>query len=180
MNDTEIASKKFPGLRAAYVKGWLYQLMNIRMLLTLLLVILQFNAVADTDEKSRNRLKNLYGESDIYEHFFYELKNALIAKDAEKIASLNHYPIRVNFDNGTKYYKSKDEFIASYDKIVTEEMLERVKKQSFSTLFANSYGMHIGFGDIWFAGYCVGDNSDNPCEKVRINVAAYNVNSMKK
>ena len=55
-------------------------------------------------------------------------------------------------------------------------MLDRVEKQTFSTLFANSYGLHIGLGDIWFTGYCIGKNADNPCEKVKMSVTAYNVN----
>lgn len=152
----------------------------MRTLITLLLFILSFNLIAGTDENVRNRLKNLYGESDIYEHFFYQLKNYIIAKNAEQVASLNDYPIRVNFDSGTKYFKNKDEFIASYEKIVTPEMLERVRSQGFEDLFANSYGMHIGFGDIWFTGYCIGESPENPCEKVKVKITAYNVNHVKK
>lgn len=135
---------------------------------------------AGTDEESRERLKFLYGESDIYENFFYELKNALVAKDIEKVADFNEYPIRVNFDGGTKYYKNKNEFIKNYKNIITSEMLERVEKQTFGDLFANSYGMHIGLGDIWFTGYCIGDDPENPCKKVKINVTSYNVIHVKK
>jgi hypothetical protein len=154
--------------------------MNMQIFKILLLFILCFNVFAATDEEVRNRLKNLYGESDIYEHFFHQLKKSLIAKNAEEVANLNDYPIRVNFESGTKYYQDKHQFIASYDTIVTLEMLERVKKQNFSDLFANAYGMHIGFGDIWFTGYCIGENPENPCKNVKINVTTYNVNHVEK
>jgi hypothetical protein len=59
-------------------------------------------------------------------------------------------------------------------------MLERVRSQGFEDLFANSYGMHIGFGDIWFTGYCIGESPENPCEKVKVKITAYNVNHVKK
>lgn len=151
----------------------------MRNFLALLITIVSCNTFAATDEESRDRLKSLYGESEIYEHFFYELKNALIAKDIEKVAGLNDYPIRVNFDSGTKYY-SKGEFIENYESIVTSEMFERVKQQTFADLFVSSYGMHFGFGDIWFTGYCIGKDSENPCKKVKVNVTAYNVNHVNK
>ena len=73
-----------------------------------------------------------------------------------KLAKLISYPIKVNFDSGTEYFNSEKEFITHYSKIVTAEMMARVKRQKFSELFVNSYGMHIGYGDIWFAGRCVG------------------------
>ncbi|WP_462159812.1 hypothetical protein [Pseudoalteromonas sp. GB56] len=152
----------------------------MRNSLVLLIMVLSCSSFAGTDEESRDRLKYLYGESEIYENFFYELKNALITKEIEKVANLNGYPIRVNFDSGTKYFKNKNEFITNYESIVTSEMLERVKQQSFANLFANSYGMHIGLGDIWFTGYCIGKDPANPCEKVKVNVTAYNVNHVKK
>ena len=157
----------------------LYLLVNMRNILVLLIMIVSCNTFAATDAESRDRIKSLYGESEIYEHFFYELKDALIAKDIEKVASLNDYPIRVNFDSGSKYF-SKDEFIKNYGDIVTSEMFERVKQQTFADLFASSYGMHLGLGDIWFTGYCIGKDSENPCEKVKVNVTAYNVNYVKK
>ena len=149
--------------------------MNMRNFLVLLITMVFCNACVATDEESRARLKSLYGESEIYERFFYELKNALIAKDIEKVANLNDYPIRVNFDSGTKYY-SKSEFIENYESIVTSEMFEKVKQQTFADLFANSYGMYLGSGDIWFTGHCIGKNPEKPCEKVKVNVTAYNVN----
>jgi len=164
---------------SAPVIGKLYLLVNMRNILVLLITIVSCNTFAATDEESRDKIKSLYGESEIYEHFFYEFKDALIAKDIEKVANLNDYPIRVNFDSGSKYF-SKDEFVKNYADIVTSEMLERVKQQTFADLFANSYGMHLGLGDIWFTGYCIGKDSENPCEKVKVNVTAYNVNHVKK
>lgn len=137
------------------------------------------SAHAASDYESRDRIKSLYGESDAYEHFFYELKNALLAKDIKKVAQLNEYPIRVNFEKGTKYFNDQSEFMADYNKIITNEMLARVKKQTFAELFANSYGMHIGNGDIWFTGICIGTNLTEPCEKISVKVTSYNVNHTK-
>ncbi|MEP1383248.1 MAG: hypothetical protein ABJK64_05570 [Paraglaciecola sp.] len=148
----------------------------LKHLAVLALFFFTFSLKASPDEEARNRLKNLYGESKIYEEFFYKLKSALVSKNAEEVAKYNGYPIRVNFKAGTEYFKNSKDFLANYGRIITSEMLGRVEKQAFSTLFANSYGLHIGLGDIWFTGYCVGKNADNPCEKVKISVTAYNVN----
>jgi hypothetical protein len=145
---------------------------------SILLVLLLFSSVAysSTDEKMRDILTSAYGESVIYEEFFYELQTALITANVNKVAVLNSYPIRVNFDSGTEYFNSAKEFITNYSKIVTTEMLSRVKSQKFSELFVNSYGMHIGYGDIWFGGNCVGKIPGKECDKVIIKVTAYNVN----
>ena len=96
-----------------------------------------------------------------------------------KLAKLISYPIKVNFDSGTEYFNSEKEFITHYSKIVTAEMMARVKCQKFSELFVNSYGMHIGYGDIWFAGRCVGKTPGKECDEVTISVTAYNVNHVK-
>ena len=148
---------------------------------SILLILLLFSSVASssTDEKMREILTSAYGESESYENFFYKLQNALVAVDVKKIAKLNSYPIRVNFESGTEYYKTEKEFIINYSKIVTAEMLSRVQSQKFSELFVNSYGMHIGYGDIWFGGHCVGKTSGKECDEVIISVTAYNVNHVK-
>lgn len=154
--------------------------MNIRYFLTFLAIIWSFSVLAKTDAEFRIILKSLYGESEIYERFFYELKNAIAEKDAERVAELNGYPIRINFDSGPIFYNSKKEFVANYEKIVTSEMYKRVRKQEFSDLFANNYGLHIGYGDIWFIGLCISEDSANPCGEVKVYVSAYNVNFVEK
>jgi hypothetical protein len=150
--------------------------MNVYKLSILVLLLFSFGAYSNTDEKMRDMLTSAYGESDIYEAFFYDLHTAIVGANVDKIAKLNSYPIRVNFASGTEYFNSEKEFKANYSKIVTAEMLSRVKSQKFSELFVNSYGMHIGYGDIWFSGICVGKISSKECDEVIISVNAYNVN----
>jgi hypothetical protein len=134
------------------------------------------SSFAVTDVKMREMLTSLYGQSEIYEAFYFKLREALISGDKKTVAELNDYPIRVNFDSGSVYYKSANEFIKNYSDIVTNEMLSRVSKHKFKELFANSYGMHIGLGDIWFTGYCIGKVEGKECDKVKVNVTTYNVN----
>ena len=123
----------------------------------------------------RAKLTSLYGESEIYEEFYLKLRKALVSGDKEAVAKLNTYPIRVNIDSTSVYYKTAREFLANYSQIITREMLSRVKKSDFKDLFANSYGMHIGLGDIWFTGYCIGKITDKECDDVKVNVTTYNV-----
>ena len=148
-----------------------------RLQLTLLIFILVFSScsLAAADVKMREKITSLYGESEIYEAFYFKLTKALVSGDKLTVAELNNYPIRVNLDSGTMYYKSKKEFIENYSNIVTSEMLSRVSKHTFNDLFANSYGMHIGVGDIWFTGHCISKVKGKDCDKVKVNVTAYNI-----
>jgi len=155
---------------------YLHGVWHLKLALLIFTFIFSSSTLAVTDVKMREILTSLYGESEIYEIFYFKLRSALISGDKQTVAELNDYPIRVNFDSGTKYYKSEKEFVENYSNIVTKEMLSRVSKHKFNELFANSYGMHIGLGDIWFTGYCIGKVKGKECEQVKVNVTAYNVN----
>ena len=145
-----------------------------RFLCTILVLFSSFTWATSTAEIRKN-LTYLYGEYEIYESFYYKLTKAILEKDTETVASMNMYPVRVNSKSGAIYVKTEKEFIAKFESIVNDKMLEAVKSEKFEGLFANSNGMHIGLGDIWFTGYCVGTESGKECETVIVKVMAYNV-----
>ncbi|GLR69401.1 hypothetical protein [Agaribacter marinus] len=148
----------------------------MKAIFSLILLLLSNTAFSDDESGVSNNRLNKYFHTDLdYEAFFNELKAGLLSGDKEKVASLNLYPIRVNYPEKSVYYDTVEEFIDNYDKIIRTEMLSRVEKQEFSSLFYNYNGMHIGFGDIWFSGICVDGES---CESLSINVWAYSVLSI--
>jgi hypothetical protein len=130
---------------------------------------------ASSVEETRERLIFLYDKYQIYESFYYKLTKSILNKDIKAVASMNLYPLRVNSKSGNLLIKSKEEFIAKYDSIVTDKIFNAVKLEKFETLFANSTGMHIGDGDIWFTGYCIGKEIKKECEEVVVKVMAYNL-----
>ena len=144
----------------------------MKSFIVLFIVIFAFDSfgIEDEAQKMRERLKDYYGESEIYEEFFLKLQRNLLSGEKEQVASLNSYPVRVNYKSGSVYYEDKIEFIKNYDRIVTPEMLKRVKDQTLETLFYNSYGLHIGYGDIWFGGICL---DGNDCKNIEVLVTSY-------
>ena len=147
--------------------------MNKILIITLALFV-TIPTQAD-DKKMREAMVNLYGASQPYEDFFYKYTRAVISNDRSTVASLNSYPIRVNYNKKTKYIKSKQEFIKKYDEIITKRIIEVVNKQKFEDLFASSNGLNIGLGHVWFNGYCVGKEPGHECDAIKVRVMAYNV-----
>ncbi|MBO9492425.1 hypothetical protein J7384_18835 [Endozoicomonas sp. G2_1] len=145
-----------------------------RFLCIILVLFSSFSWSTSTSEIRKN-LTYLYGEYEIYESFYYKLTEAILQKDPKTVASMNMYPIRVNSASGTVYIKTEQEFISQFDSIVNKKMMDTVKSQKFEDLFANSTGMHIGLGDIWFTGYCTGTEEGKECDTVIVKVMAYNV-----
>ncbi|WP_337879337.1 hypothetical protein [Rheinheimera sp.] len=146
----------------------------------LVLCFMVFCAAAQSDHADgiSNKVLNEYFKDELnYEAYFSKFKTALLAGDKQLVASLNLYPLRVNYPSGPVYYATKEQFIENYDKVITAELLNRVKGQQFKNLFYNYQGLHIGFGDIWFGAICL---DGEQCKKVEIYAWAYNVMSISK
>lgn len=150
----------------------------MRVYLVIFLLLFSGPAFSDNAKGISNKRLNEYFKSDLdYEAFFLNLKSSLLSGDKQQVASLNLYPIRVNYPSGSVYYDTREQFIENYDSIVTPEMLTRVKEQQFKNLFYNYNGLNIGFGDIWFSGICM---DGGLCTEHKINVWAYSVLSISK
>ena len=150
----------------------------MRVYLVIFLLLFSGPAFSANVKGISNKSLNEYFKGDLdYEAFFLNLKSSLLSGDKQQVASLNLYPIRVNYPNGSVYYDTTEQFIENYDSIVTPEMLARVKEQQFKNLFYNYNGLNIGFGDIWFSGICT---DGDLCKERKINVWAYSVLSVSK
>ena len=95
------------------------------------------------------------------------LKQAVNQHDAAVVAAMVSYPITVNphTPNAIRIRTPQD-FIASYDKIVTPHIAKVVENQKYEELFVNYQGAMFGSGEVWLAGIC----KDKECKQTEIKL----------
>jgi hypothetical protein len=95
------------------------------------------------------------------------LKQAVNRHDAAVVAAMVSYPITVNphTPNAIRIRTPQD-FVASYDKIVTPHIAKVVEDQKYEELFVNYQGAMFGTGELWLAGIC----KDKKCEQTDIKI----------
>jgi hypothetical protein len=94
------------------------------------------------------------------------LQQAVAKHDAATVASLVHYPIKVN--PGKKPFTIKNEkgFVKDYDGIITHDIQDAILEQKYENLFVNSQGAMIGGGEVWITGFC----RDKSCKQSDIKI----------
>ena len=94
------------------------------------------------------------------------LQQAVTKHDAATVASLVHYPIKVNPGKKPFTIKNEKAFIKDYDRIITHDIQDAIFKQKYETLFVNSQGAMIGGGEVWITGFC----RDKSCKQSDIKI----------
>jgi len=95
--------------------------------------------------------KNLYDpicadSTEEVEEFCTKVKKDILAKNKEAIAAKIYYPMVVHIDGKETKLKTKEEFVANFDKIFYPEFVEAIKKNSIPMNMCNSYkGVWFGF-----------------------------------
>jgi hypothetical protein len=95
------------------------------------------------------------------------LQQAVTRHDAATVASLVHYPIKINPGHHAFTVKDPKAFIKNYDRIITPDISAVILKQKYETLFANSQGAMIGDGEVWISGSCL----DKSCKSSDIKIS---------
>ncbi len=138
-------------------------------------VILASPILADEDSVT-DRLEYLYGEAEPYRTFFFSLKEAVSSDDRERVADLMNYPLRVSgaAEDGSGIpvarISDREHLLREYEAIFAPNVVQALARQEYGELFANTEGVMIGNGQIWFAGICI----DNTCDEVRVATIAIN------
>jgi hypothetical protein len=83
--------------------------------------------------------------------FFAELKKAALTHDAAWVGAHVAFPLHVRVDEQPLSIRTSEEFVQNYDRIMTVEIVNTVRKQTAEYLFKNTRGVMIGDGEIWFA-----------------------------
>src|SRR5882757_2745114 len=94
------------------------------------------------------------------------LQQAVAKHDAATVASLVHYPIKVNPGKKPFTIKNEKAFIKDYDGIITHDIQDAILKQKYENLFVNSQGAMIGGGEVWITGFC----RDKTCKQSDIKI----------
>jgi hypothetical protein len=95
-----------------------------------------------------------------------QLQQGVAKHDASTVASLVHYPIKVNPGKKPFTVKNQKEFIKDYDRILTHDIEDAIFKQKYENLFVNSQGAMIGDGEVWITGFC----RDKSCKQSDIKI----------
>jgi hypothetical protein len=94
------------------------------------------------------------------------LQQAVAKHDAATVATLVHYPIKVNPGKRPFTVKNEKAFIKDYDGIITHDIQDAIFKQKYENLFVNSQGAMIGDGEVWITSFC----RDKSCKQSDIKI----------
>jgi hypothetical protein len=100
------------------------------------------------------------------QHLLTQFQQAVASHNAATVASLVHYPIKVNPGKHPFTVKNERAFIKDYDGILTHDIQDAILKQKYEDLFVNSQGAMIGDGEVWITGFC----RDKSCKQSDIKI----------
>ncbi|MGN7760531.1 hypothetical protein [Paenibacillus sp. 22594] len=89
----------------------------------------------------------------VFEHNFSLLQKYVKAGKKSDVANLMVYPLKVNNKGKTIEIKTKKDFIAKYDKIMTAKVKKALLAQKLDKVFINSKGVMIGNGELWMGQF---------------------------
>ena len=87
-------------------------------------------------------------------NFFYELKNQMALGEYEHFAEEIRYPITVNMDGTPKTFIYVAEFEANFEKIFSEDVIQKFISTDESELTFTPNGVKVADGIIWFDLIC--------------------------
>ncbi len=101
-----------------------------------------------------NIIKNPYEAAGIknaieFEHFFNKLQKDVSKGNKSEVANTIAYPLKVNSKGKSIEIKSKKDFIAKYDIIITANVKKKLLAQKVDIVVANWKGVMIGDGALW-------------------------------
>ncbi|HEU0293943.1 MAG TPA: hypothetical protein VFR47_14480 [Anaerolineales bacterium] len=102
--------------------------------------------------------------------FFYELKNLMALDEYEHFAEEIRYPITVNVDGQAKTFIYVAEFEADFEKIFSEDVIQRFISTDESELIFTQNGVKVPDGIIWFNLICM----DSACEEEEFLITEIN------
>lgn len=85
----------------------------------------------------------------VFEHNFSLLQKNVKEGKKTEAANLMVYPLKVNHNGKTMQIKTKKDFIAKYDKIITAKVKQALLAQKVDKVFVNWKGVMVGNGELW-------------------------------
>jgi hypothetical protein len=109
-----------------------------------------------------SRLDFLFGSHEPYRRFLQDLQHAVSAGDRNQIAGMVSYPFKTHLSGSAVSLANPRQFVAHFDELLPPTSLAAITAQSFEGLFANSQGVMIGRGEVWFSGVCAARDCSMP------------------
>lgn len=103
-------------------------------------------------------------------NFFYELKNEMALGEYHHLVEDIRYPITVNVDGKSMSIVYAAEFDANFEKIFTEEMIQKFISTDESELTFTPDGVKVADGFVWFDLICM----DAACEEAEFQITQIN------
>ncbi|MBZ9622098.1 hypothetical protein G9F71_004390 [Clostridium sp. FP2] len=85
-----------------------------------------------------------------FEKSFNIIKSLVQNNEISKVANYVSYPLNVNKKDKKIKIKSKENFIKSYNTIITEDVKKALLNQDVTKTFVNYQGVMVGDGEVWF------------------------------
>jgi hypothetical protein len=108
------------------------------------------------------RLDLLFGSHDPYRKFLQALQDAVATRDRNQIAAMVSYPLRTQIAGRVVKLDNPRHFLAHFDELLPQRSLDAISAQAFDGLFANSHGVMIGSGEVWFGAVCAARDCNAP------------------
>jgi hypothetical protein len=109
-----------------------------------------------------SRLDLLFGSHEPYRRFLADLQRAVAARDRDQIAAMVSYPLKTRIAGQAVTLSKPRQFLAHFDELLPQKSLDAISAQSFAGLFANSQGVMIGSGEVWFGAVCGAHDCNAP------------------
>lgn len=87
------------------------------------------------------------------EQFFNSFKEAIAARDKQRVAAMLNYPIKVKLAaGGWKRVTRANDFINIYDRVFDEKFTHLIQKTGTKDLWGKWAGVTTPRGEVWFRG----------------------------
>ena len=84
-----------------------------------------------------------------FEAFYRKLQTWVAKGNKAAIANHGQYPLRVNKDGQSRLIATEKQFLAEYDRIMTEKVKQALMQQDVKNTFVNYQGVMVGNGELW-------------------------------
>lgn len=85
---------------------------------------------------------------DAVRSFYADVRTAMLGDDTEKVATFMAFPLRVN-GKTTRVVSSREQFARERARILTPDVVTRVRDSDPGQVFCNSQGEMLGDGVLW-------------------------------
>lgn len=134
-----------PGTQKGDLLTGIYK--NIKEKIEVELDLTLSHSIASTLDK---RYPLVEGTTEDVENFAKEIKSNIKGDKKKELAEMIQYPISVKINLANKTINTPEEFIQSYNDIITDYFKYKIDVSYTKYLFSNDMGVMMGNGEIWF------------------------------